>query len=445
MRVSRSLYPKVALFAVSLVFVALTSIVVLKTPAWEGDDETDHVQNIETLAAGHWYRIPAAHTKHDHQPLAARPAATVELHQPPLYYLVLAGIQRVTGERARDPMPGPNAFPYLSHGRFRHHTEAQHRFLLLLRFPNVFFGLLAILFTFLTVRLVSSDPWTPVVAAAVVAFAPRFVFVSSFVTNDNLVNVLGAVLIYVSVRYTVSPSFLTSVAVATVLGLLVITKLSALSALAVLAPVALSIRPRSKRLQFVGIAIVTMLAVCGWYLVQNTVRYGDPLAAAASQRYLTPIGGLGTFGAPYVVTDPLRLVVSNVPSRIWKEFWYGWNRFRWPATTSLVLWLGLAFALSGLLWTKRAGDRRPPRPKRDALAILTVCAVAGFVSVWIVAFSTGSYSARLALLGLPPLACLAALGLERWRLTVRLLLPLLELIGAIVAVQQNVLGVSWSH
>ena len=37
--------------------------------------------------------------------------------------------------------------------------------------------------------------------------------------------------------------------------------------------------------------------VCGWYLIQNTVRYGGPSATAASQHYLTQIGG--GLGMPY--------------------------------------------------------------------------------------------------------------------------------------------------
>jgi len=38
----------------------------------------------------------------------------------------------------------------------------------------------------LAARIIAKDPWTPVVAAAIIGFLPRFVFLSAFVTNDNL-------------------------------------------------------------------------------------------------------------------------------------------------------------------------------------------------------------------------------------------------------------------
>ena len=46
--------------------------------------------------------------------------------------------------------------------------------------------------------------------------------------------------------------------------------------------------------------------------------------------------------------------------------------------------------------------------------------------------------------GLVAICGLAALGLERWRLPVRFLLPLAGLIGTVVAIQQDVLAVHWT-
>src|SRR5436189_5217552 len=94
-------HPRAALLAVTLVFVALASLVAVKTPAWEPNDEASHVQNIETLVGGHWYRIPPAHACCDSG------FANYELHQPPLYYLLLAGFQRAARQPARAVNPGP--------------------------------------------------------------------------------------------------------------------------------------------------------------------------------------------------------------------------------------------------------------------------------------------------------------------------------------------------
>jgi hypothetical protein len=446
-------YPSVALLVVMIAFATLASTVALETPAWEATDEPSHVQNVETLAGGHWYRIPRDVGEATVQARRRGGILGVELHQPPLYYLLLAGFQRLAGDPARNVKLPPLSIPLLKGGVYAHHPAAQNRFVHLLRLPSVFFGLLTIWFTFLAARLVCRDRWTPVLAAAIVAFLPRFVFVSASVTNDNLVNPLGAALAYCAVRFCISPTRRWAAAVGTILGLLTITKLSALPVAAVLLPLAIASKGWIRRLEILAITASTALLVCGWYLIQNDIRYGDPLALAASRHYLGQAGGLGTFGPTYVVTDPLRLVFVDVPLRIWYGFWEGsWGLPSWPWPVLLVFWSGLVFALLGLrgnrilglrgnqIYTESAG-----RPGRNALMALTVLAGAGFVSVWLVAFTTESYEARLAYVGLPALACLAALGLERWRLPIRFLVPLLGLGGTIVAIQLSVLGVQWNR
>ena len=432
-----------AFAGVSLAFAALASVTAVKTPAWEGNDEPSHVQNVETLAAGHWYRIPTNFRAHHTPGLLIGPGFAVELHQPPLYYLLLAGWQRLSGQPPRPVNPGP-ARLFTPSGLYLHHSAADHRFLLLLRFPNIVLGLLTIWLTFLTARLLSRGTWVPVLAAAIVAFMPRFVFVSAFVTNDNLVNTLGAGVAYAAVRASATRTAAWIAAVGAVLGLLVITKLSALPAVIVLIPLVLMRKGWIVRAKAVGAAIAPILLIGGWYLVQNQVRYGDPLTAAATSHYLAPIGGLGSFG-PYVVHNPLQLVFAGVPSKIFARFWYSsmFPPFSWPALANSVFWVALVLSLAGLL--RLSSSIRRVTEFRHQLTVLLTLVVAAFASVWIVAFKTDAYDPRLALIGLPTLACFAALGLSRWRLSLALALPLLELGGTLVAIQQSVLSVPWSH
>jgi hypothetical protein len=138
------------------------------------------------------------------------------------------------------------------------------------------------------------------------------------------------------------------------------------------------------------------------------------------------------------VTDPAKYILIDVPATFLHIFWYGsdWGEiFRWPWPVGLLFWLVLACALLGLI-----GRHISP----GILLVLGTLTVTGFVSVWIVAFQTATYDPRLAFAGVPALACLAALGLERWRLAVRFLFPLLLLGGTIFAIQTNVLAVHWS-
>jgi hypothetical protein len=60
---------KVAIIAVIARFILCASVIAIATPAWESNDEPDHVKNIETLVAGLWYGIT----------LARRPALATEV------------------------------------------------------------------------------------------------------------------------------------------------------------------------------------------------------------------------------------------------------------------------------------------------------------------------------------------------------------------------------
>jgi 4-amino-4-deoxy-L-arabinose transferase-like glycosyltransferase len=425
-------YARLVLIGVILVFVVLGTVIAFKTPAYESADEPGHVQNIETLVSGHWYGMNSKCSHLD------RFCSGTEAHQAPLYYLVFAGWQRLVGVPYHQPYEGKFSFFSVNNGTFLHHSPADHHFLLWLRLPNVVLGALTVLFAFFAVRLVSSDPWTPVVGASIVAFLPRFVFLSSFVSNDNLVDLLGAVLTFVALRYARRPGRWRMAVVGAVIGLLLITKLSTLPMAFVLVALSFMATGWRRRVESLGIGVLSTLVVSGWYLVQNTVRYGDPLARAASARYLAQVGGLGTFFTPYKAGNPVSLIFVRVPERILNSFWYqsgAVNQFQWSRPVNLLFSLVLAAALVGLV--HRHIDHR-------TLVTLWTIAIAGFLSVWVVATQTSTYEARYVLVGLAAIAALAALGLERWRLPVRFLLPAMGLIGTLIAIQQDVLAIHWS-
>jgi peptidoglycan/LPS O-acetylase OafA/YrhL len=182
---------------------------------------------------------------------------------------------------------------------------------------------------------------------------------------------------------------------------------------------------------------LSTLVIGAWYLVQNTVRYGDPLARRATAHYLSKIGGLGTpAGQPYTVNDPLRFLFIQVPQRIVDTFWYlsGWNQFHWSWQVDVMFTLVFLAASAGLFHR---------RVNRRVLLILSVISIAAFLSVWGVALQS-YYQARYAFVGLPAMAGLMALGVERWKLPVRFLLPVMGLIGILVAIQSDVLAIHWN-
>src|SRR4051794_21887184 len=178
----RAITPRRTLVAIAGIWTALALVVAVATPPWEANDEPDHVQNVETLLSGHWYRI--------------KPGGGFEPHQAPLYYAMLAGWQGAFGVSPRMPAPVfQPASAGVMHGNYQHNIPtdgADQREVDLLRLPGVLLGLITLLLASAITRRLTADPWTPVVAAGVVAGVPKFTFLSGVVNNDNLANALGA-------------------------------------------------------------------------------------------------------------------------------------------------------------------------------------------------------------------------------------------------------------
>jgi 4-amino-4-deoxy-L-arabinose transferase-like glycosyltransferase len=406
---------------VLVVFIALSTLIAVKTPAWEANDEPGHVENIETLVSGHAYVIPS--TCHPDRPNDAEllQCAGDEVHQPPLYYLLMAGWQKVVGLAPRAPLSDAvNTAVYFAPGEtLLVHTEADDSFIRWLRLPNVALGALTILVVFFAAKLVTEDEWTPVVAAALVAAFPLFVFRSAFVTNDNLVNLLAAVLVYLALRFTLRPKWQWMAAVGACFGLLIATKLSALPLGLLIIGLSLLVSGWRQRIGFAVVGCASALLVSSWYLAWNWVHYGDPLAQTATAHYLASDGALGTLhGRPYVVSDPLWLVFDSVPRTVARTVFYesGWSTFHWSA------WLGLVVAvvIGGVLVV----GMKVSLADRRQVAILATTVILGLLSVWLIAFQTSTDSARFALMSIGAFAILLALALERWRLPVRFVLPL---------------------
>ena len=106
-----------------------------------------------------------------------------------------------------------------------------------------------------------------------------------------------------------------------------------------------------RRTELVGDRGVVGIRCCRLVFIQNTVRYGDPLARAVPAHYLSAVGGLGTaLGVPHRIIDPLGLIFASVPARVFTGFWYesGWSQFKWPWPVNLLFWLALVAALAGL-------------------------------------------------------------------------------------------------
>ena len=176
----------------------------------------------------------------------------------------------------------------------------------------------------------------------------------------------------------------------------------------------------------------------GWFLIQNTVQYGSPLATGATRRYLAQVQGAGlAYGVQYKVTNPVNLVFGDVPDKIFHAFWYGdvivdpvFHNWSVPLPVNLLFWTALAFALVGLV-----GRHISSR----ALVVLGVLAATDASPSGLLHSRRKPMTQDLLLPGCQrSCACLfAALGLERWKVGIRVLFPMLLLCATLVAIQQN--------
>jgi 4-amino-4-deoxy-L-arabinose transferase-like glycosyltransferase len=428
---------RAGLVAVVLAFLGLSLAVALLTPPWENPDEASHVLNVETLDSGHWYVM--------------RAGAGYEAHQPPLYYLILAGWQKAlqipilrqqpesTAGLVRDPSTcRRNACEHYRHDLPRESSD--RRLERWLRLPGIVAGATLLVLTAAIARRISTDPWTPVVAAALVASVPRFVFTSAAVNNDNLVNVLGGAMVLLSIvlvnRAPVRRTrevWWAGVLLGVLAGLLLLTKLSAvpLAIVAVVAVVACCKRA-TIRFDLMLLACASALIVTGWWLIRNVQLYGDPLAARYSRSYLQGAHGgvLLRLGFPRHY-GWFRILFVDVPHLLYTTFWYSstWGH--------LPMWIALAAALVGLGVTSRT-----PKPRSAHLVILIGAVVASVVGLGLVTLQTATAHASITYGGLAALACLAALGLERLPIptAARFTGPALGTIITLVAIQHDLIA-----
>jgi 4-amino-4-deoxy-L-arabinose transferase-like glycosyltransferase len=426
--------PRFALFLVSAAFAGFSLTVAIATPPWEANDEPYHARNVETLRRGDWYRIDRE--------------GGLETHQPPLYYLALAAYAKLgrVPSNATKPSSGRTLAEIAAGGGVFSHDGFQDRrdtaYVRRLRLPSIVLGLSTVLLTAAIAARVSSDRWTPVVAAATCAFVPRFVFLSGVINNDNLATTLGALAVFLAIALVTHTGSQRSelglcIALGVTSGAIVLTKASAYLLLPgiVLALVLAARRGPDafRRLAVRGaITVGIALIVGGWWLGLTTHWYGDPIAASATRDHLADV-------RPLIVEDAgsARALFIDLPQTFWHSFWYtsGWNQLRWSAWASLPFWGLLVAGLTGLA---RRGQRNTPK---GAVPTLGVLAIGGPVAVFGLALTTNTSQGRIALVSLAAIAVLYALGTERWRVPVvtRFALPVIGICGIAVALNEHVI------
>ena len=436
-------WPLTLLVAAYLALAVMYSAV---TPLFESPDEVWHYEYIRWLAGGKGLAAP--------EDVGVAPWAQ-EGSQPPLYYLLGAAVTAFIPTDNADAVIRYNVHTavgnadalgnknFMLHGRadawpWQGVTLAAH----LTRLLSVLLGAATVVFTYRLARLAlpvfpqTTSParcttnlssglacsvpgtlpdaargWSAaaVLATALVAFSPQFLFISAATNNDNLVTALATAGVYLCARLVAGvtrPAWRAWALLGVVVGLAALSKLSGLL---LVAPAAVTVvgvawRLRSWRLfwQATLLTGVTAVSVAGWWYLRNWLLFGDPLLLSVM------FAGVPPQAAPATLAELLALAPG-----VWRSTWavFGWfNVLAAP-------WLyGLYTLLAGLAvvgWLVGGIGRRAQVRAAVRLAPLTLLAFwLGVVGVAVVRWAQISYAqGRLVFPALAALATLLAGGL----------------------------------
>ncbi len=260
----------------------------------------------------------------------------------------------------------------------------------------------------------------PLLAAALVALNPQFLFTSALVTNDVLLVALAAALLWhclawsnrarASATLPTLPTLAGPLLAGVLFGLALLTKQSAL--LLVVLPLwaswsAAHLPSRWSSRRF-AVALLcwggAALLVAGWWYLRNWRLYGDPLGMEAFRTVFMTQPFAWQHGAAWLAAL----------ERLHTSFWgcFGWVSLPLPAWLMLLFFALEAVALVGLLHTARSA--RLAAFLHSGWLVVGLLPMLAFAWVVSFAFTAGlvAWQGRMLFAALPAIALLLARGID---------------------------------
>jgi len=414
------------------VFVVLSGVYSVVTPLFEGPDEIWHFAFANHLADGGGLPVFDA----------AQPATFLRNGaHPPVYYLLIAAL---IAPIDRADFPAEFRFnlanPLITQGAsgtspnllihtaredwpWRNTALAAH----LARFVSIALNALALWGVWQIARRILHDERLAVLALAIAAFVPQFVYGAATINNDALAAATTTWLVFALERWFDAPSLKRATASGVMLGLTLLSKIGLIALLPV-PLVALGLyaarntqhATRHWRQLILAALIIYGLAfiIAGWWYVRNWQLYGDPLAWREWQA-LTGAGRV-----PPTVGDFIGEMLGMF-GLFWIDFSLRIDRTWWPIFGVIVL-----MALSGL--GRRAIKREWPLDWPNLLIALSVFALL-LASAVRYSFNIYNIHGRLLYPSLAAIGCVLALGVSRWPKTIAFMLVTIPLVFTLIS------------
>jgi len=271
------------LFALISAFLVLALSYSFIIPPFESPDEVGHFAYIVHIRTTRSFPVQ-------------RIGELGEAHQPPLYYIIaaLASMPASLGDQTAlfrsNPEfewagQGGHDVNVMLHGSaetfpFRGQSLALH----LARVSSVLMGMVTVAFTTLIAwKVFPNHPSIGLLAGALVAFNPQFLFISGSVNNDNLLTMVATVSWWQLLRAIAQPEQRRQWAyVGVLIGVGLLTKVNGGLVIGLVAGIMLLIRAlasRSLKSLVNGTLIMAAVAAVssGWWFARNQLLYGDLL------------------------------------------------------------------------------------------------------------------------------------------------------------------------
>ena len=421
----RQPYVRYALAGILVAYIALTVVQSFTLPVFEGPDEQHHYAYARYLV-NHLALPPTSGQLNDD---SSTYQVRQEAGQPPLYYTLIA-LVTAPFSGADDVVQGfVNANPYMTaydvtgvsndnHNRYLHGQERYAPFTGLslavhvCRLVSVMLGALTLLGVYGAARAVApAHPAMALLATALTACQPVFIFLNSAITNDSAVICFTTLTIWIALRILrEGPTLRLSVLGGLFAGLTVLSKFNGIWIAPVVWLVILTaawlIHQRGRLpIGALAASIGVWLLVVGWWFVRNTLVGGDPFGLT-----IHAIGDQSPLHIAKSALDNFGLHLANLESSAW--FFSGWAGLV-PAPTWIYTFFRLSF---GIGWLGALGAGVQTIRRKDmlhllqglCLALCLTLAIAGAI-YWILI-----YMWTLGRLILPAIGAAAVLSACGW-------------------------------
>jgi 4-amino-4-deoxy-L-arabinose transferase-like glycosyltransferase len=331
-----------------LTYVVVAGLFSFTVPLYEAPDEPHHLLYVDFIAANH--RLPNLNT-------ADRASVPSEGYQLPLYYLLAAGLLNLLGRSRVDPailinpafLSGvPNVLNEYLHSSGEY-LQPDALVVHIIRLFSIFWGAVTVYLTYKIARTIRLKTYLALLAAAINAFIPEFLFLTGIVSNDSMSWAMSSLVLLLTLRLYMNKDldWHNVLYLGVALGAALLTKATLLILIPFIIAVIMlkatlgqgrRIRPELLKATLSLIVIVALLA--GWWYIRSIVLYNDFTGLKMWVELNPSLIVKRSIWSPYFETI--------FPIWVFYSFWavFGWMNI-WPSMASGPY--GFYFAFYGML------------------------------------------------------------------------------------------------